>query len=151
MKAILLWLPTLTKKLNLREEIQIVSYCMAMCIAVIHNGSLFLEATEQDAVLCHGTLYIDLYLELALRALQQRAARWKIRPKLHYSEEILEAVKQCPLNPRVVSTFGGENHIGRMAQICRAVHRQCASRRVVDRYLAVLGEEWQSFLPGRNG
>lgn len=129
-------------KLQMAKPLQVLAYAMAVVVSTVHGGGVLLTEEQRQTVVEHGRLYTFLYVEAAADALRMRQSRFKVRPKFHFFDELIESVVRSPLNPARVSAFAGEDFVGRMASVTRSVHRRCSAWRVVDRYLLLLAELW---------
>ena len=142
LQAVILWLPAMARARRLPLAVQVLTYCVAYVCSVCHNHGLMLAGDVRRSLVEHAMLYMQLYLELAQRSLQQRSCRWKLRPKCHMWHEIFHQLQTCPINPAATSCWGGEDFVGRVARIARALHRQSCDRRLADRYLTNLTQVW---------
>jgi hypothetical protein len=88
---------------------------------------------EQREAVEAGRAFIRLYYGLAAESAATRSPRYKVRPKWHAMEHIIEAQSGTLLNCRCWSCFGPEDWIGKISKLFRK-----ARDRTAERYLANL-------------
>ena len=93
------------------------SMCWALSTAVSiwSRGSRpYLTPEEADRSTELGRIYIKLYSWLASEALARGQLLWKLRPKYHYMQHMLDEVERTHANPMSQSNFLDEDHMKRL-------------------------------------
>lgn len=88
-------------------------------------------------------LHAVTYQSLAARALLQRRLLYKIRPKTHYFQHMLDHVSETHLSPMFLATFGDEDYMHKIRNIARACHGATFHRQWAKRYALKRALQWQ--------
>ena len=88
-------------------------------------------------------LHSMTYQWLAARALVQRRLLYKVRPKTHYFQHLLDHVVETHLSPMFLATFGDEDYMHKIRNICRACHGATFHRQWAKRYALKRALQWQ--------
>ena len=107
---------------------QAFSGCMA-------KGGVLLTQQERDTVVIAGTFFLKSYITLANSALEAHELLWKVRPKLHYLQHLVEGVARFSRNPFVGATFMDEDWIRVALTMKRKMSFRTSSCNVLRRFL----------------
>ena len=70
-------------------------------IRILDHGGQWLTPQERTEAHAAGTLYLESYSALALKASSKGICRYKIRPKLRaFQHKLIENLKHSSYNPR---------------------------------------------------
>ena len=94
--------------------------------------------THEACALAHhaGSLSLMCYVELAQESMKSGECRWKVRPKMHDWQEILERILVDRLNPNYVQCINDESMLGVFKRTGRGCHRISINHRLMMRCLA---------------
>ena len=117
------------------------SYAAALrCMS--ENGAILTEAEAEEfyrLVMCHLQSWSVLRARSnAATGRQPGRCLWMILPKHHFLMHAAMSVRRERVNPKTWALFSGEDFVGRIGRVARVCHRANVSRRVLDRYLALL-------------
>ena len=114
------------------------------------SGSLMLTNAERETVVFAGGMYLETYMKLANQALDNSDRYFKVRPKLHYLQHIIEDVGLHPKNPAVHATFMEEDFIRHAVAMKRAMSHRTSCLNVLKRFCVVTkGAMDKHVQPGR--
>ena len=107
-----------------------------MNIFVARGAHLRAEACKATA---SGMSFIEHYLRLASQSIALSECCWKVTPKLHCLCHIVHNLQQGDasrqaLNPNLMSCWGDETFMGKIAHLVSKTHRRTASSRTLSRY-----------------
>jgi hypothetical protein len=100
------------------------------------------EEESVDAEAC-GRLFLLGYHELALLALEAGLALWRLRPKFHYFDEVLQLMLLTLENPGKQTCMNEEDFMGKLKKIYAKTHRSSQRFRGIQRYLLLLKMVWK--------
>ena len=89
---------------------------------IIESSSQFLSEKAKENLPRIGMKLAQLYGELAQLAYNDEERLWKLSPKLHLLEHLLEAQAILYGNPRWYWTYAGEDLVGVMIDIAEGCH-----------------------------
>ena len=95
---------------------------------------------QQTTWLCR--LHSATYQWLSARCLSQRRLLYKIRPKTHYFTHMIDHHQETGLCLLHLSTFGDEDFMGKVRQICQACHGSTYMQSWAKRYLLKRAAQW---------
>ena len=95
----------------------------------------FFDESHQRHKVAVGTIFMNSYLTLAGRAIQDGVRLWKIRPKLHIWHHVLLEDRPSRQNPHFQSTWMDEDFIKRTMRITRRTHKRTAPVASLQRWL----------------
>ncbi len=90
-----------------------------------------------------GRMFLLCYADMARYwNVDKGEARYKLRPKLHYIDHILEDLASRE-NPRLLSNFLDEDFMGKLVKLARMQHRSAVVPRTLQLYIAHIREMWR--------
>ena len=95
---------------------------------------------QQTTWLCR--LHSATYQWLSARCLSQKRLLYKIRPKTHYFTHMIDHHQETGLCLLHLSTFGDEDFMGKVRQICQACHGSTYMQSWAKRYLLKRAVQW---------
>ena len=87
--------------------------------------------------------YLSTYSWLAEQAANLGLALYRIRPKHHYFQHIIDRTAEDKQNPRSLSCTGEETFMGIMKRIGKACHGSSIYTRIFQRYLLYVAIRWK--------
>jgi hypothetical protein len=84
-----------------------------------------------------GRAFVRLYFAMAAEAAQEKSPRYKVRPKWHGFEHLVEAQNHTLLSCKVWSCFGAEDWMGKISKLFQKARGRTAERYIAN--LAFLG------------
>ena len=103
-------------------------HALSEFIQVLSLAQAVMSRSEADRAVLHGTRYLVIYKDLAVRAYLKNQALWKLRPKTHYLHHIIIKIGQTKFNPRYWSCFMDEDYMGKIKVLASHTHRSCVMR-----------------------
>lgn len=91
-----------------------------------------------------GRIFLLSFAAMARHYIDIGEARYKLRPKLHYIDHILENLTNRQ-NPRVLSNFLDEDFMGKIVKLARKQHRSCVISRTLQLYLVHVRRLWREW------
>jgi hypothetical protein len=85
-----------------------------------------------------GKLHLLTYQDLAENSVVEGTLLYKIRPKHHAFDHVLETMKTSSLNPGKLTTMGDEDFLGKLKRIGQKCHGASIMLRSLQRYLLQL-------------
>ena len=93
----------------------------------IMSGGVQLTQPERDTVYHAGMMFLETYVSLGHEALERGELYFKVRPKLHYLQHIIESVLYTQRKPRLGATYMDEDWVRHAMATTRMMsHRTCA-------------------------
>eukprot|EP00969_Alexandrium_andersonii_P371816 15480339-Alexandrium_andersonii.AAC.1 len=89
-------------------------------------------------------VFLQCYAALGAEATAASEPKWHIVPKHHMFEHMSDTTAP-QINPRFVTTYGGEDLVGRVGKLATKCHKRGVCRSVLSRYLIMLGYEWGAY------
>ena len=89
-----------------------------------------------------GYAYLNAWASLASKANLEGRAAYKLRPKMHYLDHLLERLETRE-NPRFFSNFADEDFMGRVVAIARRQHRSVCVPRTLATYIMHRRRRWR--------
>ena len=123
------------------ELCAVLAWSVTRFQAVLDSSSMWLSALQAQQAAEAGQLYVEVYAQLAARAMARAQPRYYIRPKLHsVACETIGRLRQgSKFNPRYVSCWQEEDFVGKLcARAKAAIHPGSLSRRLLQRSLLYL-------------
>ena len=107
------------------------------------SGCVFNAAQKADAVTA-GRAYTLCYAWLARAAARSEVRNWRLRPKAHYFEHVVDRIEATARNPRFHATWMEETLMGKMKRMVGATRGSVTARRGLQRYLLFMSVRWRS-------
>ena len=118
------------------------AFAYAKLLHILDCADRWLSDDERADVAHHGRVFLLSYGWLAREATDNCMALWKVRPKHHCVDEMLERIRESGANPRWQHCFAEEDFAGKISKLASKIHRGVVSWRIVDRYLMYLSVRW---------
>ena len=118
------------------------SVCLWSLASFVHDcdaHDLHINLHDRLQMIAHGRLHLLSYQCLASMAASAQVRLFKIRPKHHSFDEILQNLYTCSLNPMRISCFTDEDFLGKIKKIATHCHGTTVLLQTVRRYLLQLG------------
>ena len=112
----------------------VTSWALVTFIWQLDEEGLLLPPSCQDDCYALGRLFMRGYGALRHQALEQNLLLWRIRPKHHAMDHIIEDVK-LGLNPARSSCFKDEDFLGKFKYTSAKCHGRTVQHRGLERYL----------------
>ena len=101
------------------------------------NGGLFLTPGERNTALSTGRLFLSSYLRLCNEALENEELLFKMRPKYHYLEHLLDQLAvpgDAVRNPAAAATFMDEDWVKQAVGLQRKLSHRTGAHNVLRRF-----------------
>ena len=112
--------------------------------AVVDDGPVYLPPHDLHRLQRGVCIFLKSYLALTSEAVRQHRYEWHWVPKHHMHEHIAD-VMAPQRNPRTMTTYGGEDLVGRIGKLAGKCHKRDVVRSVLQRYLVLMGYHWGLF------
>lgn len=120
--------------------------CIWACanwLYVLDRAGLWLTDEEQANAYRYGRLFLLSYQYLASANLLQGVCNYKIRPKSHSIQHVIDRHLSSKENPRFHNCFMDEDFMGKIARLCRHCHGgDTMTTRAMQRYLLHMAHRW---------
>lgn len=120
----------------------VCAYSYAKLLHVWDLADRWLDAEEVAESLEVGRIFLMTYGWLAAEATRDIKALWKVRPKHHYVDEMIERIRETHMNPRHQHCFMEEDFAGKLSKLAKKCHRGTVCVRSIERYLLYLTVRW---------
>ena len=110
---------------------------------VLDNAGAILSDSEASEAAHMGRVFLVAYQKLAWLARTDGVYLWKIRPKHHLLDHMIDGLARDKLNPRRLSCMIDECYLGKMKKSSLKCHRSCVSLRFLQRCLLYMGLRWE--------
>jgi hypothetical protein len=141
-RAIVLFLADTCKPRN--DLLSVVTYALAEFVQCLAEAPAVISGALKERALEAGFLFLRTYLTLASESLRKHEFLFHLRPKFHGLFELVYSLQGGPaINPDSLSTFPGEDFIGRVCRLIKSLHPALVHQRVVQRWLWGLGQQWK--------
>ena len=114
---------------------------------VIDNGPRYLPPDLLERLQRSVAIFLQCYLALACEATTARIPAWHWVPKHHMFEHMADTIAP-QINPKYVTTYGGEDLVGKIGKLASKCHKRATCKSVLVRYMVMFAYEWG--LIGRN-
>lgn len=134
---------------RVRDDPELSNCCVAvrsltMWFDIMERSGRYLDANQRFHLHSVGIKFVRVLERLAVLALLDGQARWRLQPKLHTFIHICEDSLWYGYNPRFYHCYIDEDHIGLTKRLALKVHRgNLMELRMLCRWLLRLG----SWLP----
>ena len=98
-----------------------------------HSG-LFLTPEERQTAITTGDLFLMSYMSLATEAIQADEKYFKVRPKIHYLQHLLQQLQGVHRNPYYSSTFMDEDWIRHAIGLQRKMAHKTSPYNILRRF-----------------
>ena len=92
---------------------------------------------QEDAALC-GRLFLEKYVMLHTAAKERDWMLFKLRPKLHALDHLIDSIGITGFNPMRHSCFQDEDFLGKFKRTSVRCHGMSVQKRNLERYLPLL-------------
>ena len=113
-----------------------MAWCLSGALSLWYQGprpTLTQEQAERSAWL--GRRHLRCYAKLALGALESKRLLYKLRPKHHYMEHLLDEVERLHRNPMAQSNFIDEDNMKILKLVSLACHPRTVKTTWARRYI----------------
>ena len=160
-KAITMWLATRcvehAQTTEASDTDRLVATCLHAYVAALKLMSACIEILTCDQANEFYTLVMTHLQTWGILRRKSHEAQgrapgrclWTVLPKHHFLMHTAFRVRTERINPKIWALFAGEDFVGRVGRIARMCHRANLSRRVLDRYLALVHMEVSKIKRGR--
>ena len=100
---------------------------------IFGRGHMFLERNERDELARLSVAFIGMYRHLSVEARGNEERAWKMTPKFHLMQHILE--HQSWINPRMVWTYGDEDLQKIVKEIAVSCHTSTMAHMVLHKWV----------------
>ena len=118
------------------------AYAYAKLLHIFDCADRWLSDDERAMAVHHGRLFLLSYGWLGREATSNGMALWKVRPKHHAVDGMLERIRESGANPRWQHCCVEEDFAGKLSKLVSKIHRKVVCCRIVDRYLMYLSVRW---------
>ncbi len=144
-KAMLLWLAHVSRTCahDAWGRLRAVNCCSIAALTVLLDtaGPVLTVAQARRAQRL-GRAYLLSHSELARQSAEQGMKSFKLTPKFHYFDHILEDLSNRE-NPKWFSCMMDEDYMGRVTRVTGKCHRVSCVRRCLLRYRLCLYRRWE--------
>jgi hypothetical protein len=120
----------------------VCAYAYAQLLHIWDLADRWLDAQEVADSLFYGRVFLQSYGFLGAEATRLGTVIWKIRPKHHFIDEMLERIRETHMNPRHQHCFMEEDFAGKLSRLARKCHRLTVCVRSIERYLLFITIRW---------
>ena len=125
-------------------------WAAAVFSGCLMSGQMMLTDAERETVLFAGRMYLETYMTLANQAMDNSDRYFKVRPKLHYLQHLIEDVAVHPKNPASHATFMEEDFIRHALTMKRSMSHRTSCLNILKRFCVVTKGALDKHLqPGR--
>eukprot|EP00969_Alexandrium_andersonii_P175094 7743887-Alexandrium_andersonii.AAC.2 len=115
---------------------------LAALIDELDNSDFWLSEDAAERGYKAGRLFLSSYQWLAHEAVSEGKHLWRLRPKFHIIDHMLERMRVDRQNVRLQACFMEEDYAGKIARLARKCHRLTVLPRTFERYLLYLSLRW---------
>jgi hypothetical protein len=119
-------------------------YGLADTLYIFDSAGVLLSRQQGDRVHRSGRTMLLCWQALACSAIDKNECNYKLRPKSHYVDHVLDQVAEGLENPRVLSNFMDEDFIGKVVALAKQQHRANVVPRTIELYMMMLREQWDA-------
>ena len=101
-----------------------------------HAGT-FMMAEERETALIAGQFFIHTYLLMANAALAADQLLFKVRPKIHYLQHLLEQLQTCNRKPNFGATWMDEDWVRYAVGLKKKMSHRTSSHYILKRFLVL--------------
>ena len=110
---------------------------------VLDGADLILTDDQAAAAYRAGSLFLLAYGALASEAVANEMYLWKLRPKHHYFQHMVEFAAQYKMNPRKLQCLADEDYLGKIKRVCKQLHKSNVCLRYLQRAIQFLSLRWE--------
>ena len=135
---------------DLDREVANCAWAYTEVLRLMDESDVLLTPSEGQEFFDRGHEHLQLYSDLNAKsaatkgAHERNRALWRLLPKHHHFQHLLDDVKETLINPRFYTLLCAESFIGVIGRISRTCHRSSLSLRVLQRYILLLALHLQS-------
>jgi hypothetical protein len=115
---------------------------LSQFVRICDNSPIIFPVAVAARAQGHGRDFLQLYQYLREWGLACDRPGYRVRPKLHYFAELVEAITVQRENPRRQDLFNAESFLGKIKNVGRRVHRRKAPQRICQRRRLHLLARW---------
>ena len=126
---------------NANMLLQLSATCLWSLAEYIHRldvAPLILSHEERQDAIVLGKLHLLTYQKLAERSVHDASFLFKIRPKHHTFDHMLEFMSKSRINPGKFTCFRDEDFLGHVKRLGQQCHGKTISKRALQRYILTL-------------
>ena len=144
-RPLLYWLSDLSARHSRTAHGQLRATCVSAAASLHHvleMGSQFLTRAEVIDAQRMGETFLLSYSELASSAARRGVCNYKLLPKHHFYDHIVEDLSSRE-NPRYLHCFADEDFMGKISRIVGRCHRGTCVRNCFRKYSLKLTRMWR--------
>ena len=123
------------------------TWCADRLCSSLQSAEVFLSPEEQYQTKVLSKLFLESYCRLAAEAHDRGVLLWRLRPKLHYMQHLLESCLQgSGRNPTHDSCWLDEDYVRFAMKMYRKMSHRTASCNILRRNLVVLKENLKMYV-----
>ena len=107
-------------------------------VSLLQTAGIFLSPMEDEQRKTIGKYFLQLYVRLARKALDDGQRLFRVRPKFHLLLHLLEDKRPSKQNPAHCSCWMDEDYIKKVMRVKKLTHRRTAALRCLQRWLMAL-------------
>lgn len=128
------WLEqTLTPHNHHYPEIATLLWSSNKGISLLYSAGAFLTTGEKQSVKVYGDIFLQTYVTLAGRALNEHKLLFRVIPKLHLMSHIFNWKRS--VNPSRYSTWMDEDYLKKIGKTLGLTQQKTAQQRLLQRWL----------------
>ena len=119
------------------------AWCVCEFLHIVDTAGSFFSEDEWDRYeyACRGFMFA--YARLAKLSAEAGVHLWRLRPKLHMFDHLLDQTREARANPKTAACFGEESFLGFLKRIAIKCHGASMLRTSLLRYMLYLALRWQ--------
>ena len=140
--TICLWLQhTLEDHSGRYPEFSTLLWALNNAMSVLYGAGRFLTPDEKERVHVLGSTFLRSNMQCASRAVQENKFLFRVTPKLHALQHVLQTRRTC--NLAKFATWMDEDFLRRMARVLEITSSLTSQKRTLQRWLLQLPECWR--------
>ncbi|CAL1158798.1 unnamed protein product [Cladocopium goreaui] len=141
--VVLAWLQhefSLQSKLDLMTT---AVWCMDSLMRMLAHSGMHLSEMQQRQKTILGSIYMNCYMTLAQKAIEDGKKLWRVRPKIHILHHCILEDRESRLNPHYSATWMDEDFVKRTMRVKKRTHKRTATSATLCRWLMGLPKQMQ--------
>ena len=132
--------PELQSKLDLMTT---AVWCMDSLMRMLAHSGMHLSEMQQRQKTILGSIYMNCYMTLAQKAIEDGKKLWRVRPKIHILHHYILEDRESRLNPHYSATWMDEDFVKRTMRVKKRTHKRTATSATLCRWLMGLPKQMQ--------
>lgn len=132
--------PELQSKLDLMTT---AVWCMDSLMRMLAHSGMHLSEMQQRQKTILGSIYMNCYMTLAQKAIEDGKKLWRVRPKIHILHHCILEDRESRLNPHYSATWMDEDFVKRTMRVKKKTHKRTATCATLCRWLMGLPKQMQ--------